>query len=147
MSTPLSRHFTLEELIHSDIATRKGIDNTPNIDQLANLTELAEKADRVRDFLGAPMLISSGFRSPKVNAAIGSKATSAHCLGHAIDFTCPGFGTPKEIFAALKTLDCGYDQLILEFPDSSNGGWVHLSFEPRERGQALVYDGHQYRVA
>ena len=145
--TQLSRYFTLEELTHSDIAVRKNIDNTPNAEQLSNLTDLAQKADRVREFLGKPMLVSSGFRSPKVNAAVGSKPTSAHCLGYAMDFTCPSFGTPREIFETLKNFNCGYDQLILEFPDATNRGWVHISFEPRERGQKLVYDGSQYRVA
>lgn len=147
MSDYLSRFFTLEELTHSDKAASLGLDNTPNADQLQNLKELAQNCDRVREFLGHPMLVSSGFRSLKVNAAVGSKPTSSHCLGYAMDFTCPSFGTPSQVFAILKNFKCDYDQLILEKPDSPNGGWVHISFEPRARGQELVYDGHQYRVA
>lgn len=147
MSNYLSRFFTLEELTHSDKAISLGLDNTPNHEQLQNLTETAQHADMVREFLGHPMLVESGFRSPKVNAALKGSTFSAHMLGYAIDFTCPKFGTPREVFNALKNFKCDYDQLILEKPDSPNGGWVHISFEPRARGQALVYDGHQYRVS
>ena len=141
----ISRYFSLDELIASDTAARKHIDNTPTAEQLENLRETAQQADRVREFLGHPMIVTSGFRSLKLNAAIGGAKTSSHMTGYAIDFRCPGFGTPKEVFEALKKSDIEFDQLILEFPDSP-GSWVHIGFAPEMRHQKLVYDG-QYRIA
>jgi hypothetical protein len=141
----ISKYFSLEELIASDTASRKHIDNTPTAEHLQNLTEMAQQADRVREFLGHPMIVTSGYRGPKLNAAIGGSKTSSHMTGHAMDFRCPGFGTAKEVFEALKKSDIEFDQLILEFPDSP-GAWVHIGFAPEFRHQYLVYDG-QYRIA
>ena len=67
----LSPNFTLAELTHSEIGIRKGIDNTPPADIVANLSELALTLEKVRDLLGVPMHINSAYRSPKVNAAVG----------------------------------------------------------------------------
>ena len=143
----LSKYFSLEELTHSDEATRKHIDNTPSAEIVENLRETAMAADRVREFLGHPILVSSGYRSPKLNAAIGGSKTSSHMQGFAMDTKCPAFGTPRQVFEALKTSGLFFDQLILEFPDSPSGGWVHIGFAPEMRNEKLVYDGHAYRVA
>ena len=130
----LSQHFTLEELTHSNIASRKGWDNSPSPEVLENLKFLAEKLEDVRGILRSPMLISSGYRSGALNNYLGSKRTSAHTVGLAVDFISPSFGTPKEIVQAIVKSNIEYDQVILEFDR-----WVHLAFSKDEpRKQALI---------
>lgn len=130
----LSPHFTLDELTHSETAARLDIDNTPSEEIIDNLKFLSEKLEYVRVLLGSPMLISSGYRSGLLNDALGSKRTSAHTRGLAVDFISPSFGTPKEIVQAIVDSDIEYDQVILEFDR-----WVHLAFSKDEpRKQALI---------
>ena len=142
----ISKYFALDEMIASQTATRRHIDNMPNADQLENLKDTCRQADKVREFLGGPMFISSGFRSAKLNAAIGGARTSSHMRGEAMDFTCPSFGTAKEVFEALKDSGIQFDQLILEYPESK-GAWVHIGFGSEMRNEKLAYDGHSYRIA
>ena len=132
----LSPHFDLEEFIHSDTATRLGIDNTPTVEVIDNLTYLASELEYVRDILGHPMLISSGFRSHALNDYLGSKRTSSHIKGLAVDFICPSFGNPHSVCDAIILANINYDQCILEY-----NRWVHLSFHPtKPRNQALIID-------
>mgnify|MGYP000061177918 CR=1 FL=1 len=141
----ISKYFTMEEMLRSNTATRKHIDNQPTAEQAANLIDTCQQMDRVREFLGHPILVQSGYRSMKLNAAIGGSKTSSHMQGYAVDFVCPGFGSIQEVFDALKKSDLQFDQLILEFPDSPNG-WIHAGFGPEMRHQYLAYDGHQYSM-
>lgn len=130
--TKLSAHFTLEELTLSQEALRKGLDNTPSPAITQNLTTVAQGLEKVRAVLDDhPISISSGYRSPAVNVAVGGSLKSAHCQGFAADFTCDGFGTPLEICRAIMKSDIAYDQLIFE------GSWVHLSFAPTMRQENL----------
>ena len=132
----LSPHFSLEELTQSDTATRLGIDNTPTVEIIDNLTYLAGELEYVRDILSAPMLISSGYRSYALNDHLGSKRTSSHTKGLAVDFICPSFGNPHSVVDAIVLANINYDQVILEY-----GRWVHLSFHPTNpRKQALIID-------
>lgn len=132
----LSTHFSLEELTHSDTATRLGIDNTPTVEVIDNLTFLAGELEYVRNILGYPMLISSGFRSYALNDHLGSKRTSSHCKGLAVDFICPSFGNPRSVCDAIIMANVNYDQIILE-----HDRWVHLSFHPdKPRKQELIID-------
>ena len=132
----LSPHFSLEELTHSDTATRLGIDNTPTVEIIDNLTFLANELEYVRNILGTPMLVSSGYRSYALNDHLGSKRTSSHCKGLAVDFISPSFGNPSSVVEAIVLANINYDQVILEFDR-----WVHLSFHPTEpRKQALIID-------
>lgn len=127
--------FWLSEFLHSDAAVRKGIDNTPAAMHLANIRNvLAPGMQRVRECLGAPVLISSGYRSPMLNRAIGGSATSQHCEGLAADFRAPAFGSPREVAQRLVAHAAAlrFDQLIHE------GAWVHISFAPQPRGQVLT---------
>lgn len=142
----LSPHFTVEEFIRSDVAIRKGIYNFPPADVLENLRVLAAKLEAVRAILGRPVLVSSGYRSEELNAAIGGSKTSKHMTGLAADIECPAFGTPFMVFDALREQKTalGYDQLILEFPPD---GWVHIGFAlPGKvaRGEDLTYAGKSY---
>ena len=132
----LSPHFSLEELTHSDTATRLGIDHTPTVEVIDNLTYLAGELEYVRDILGHPMLISSGFRSYALNDHLGSKRTSSHTKGLAVDFICPSFGNPHSVVSAIVMANINYDQVILEYDR-----WVHLSFKQLDpRKQALIID-------
>jgi hypothetical protein len=132
----LSTHFSLAEFTHSQTAARLGIDNKAPAQLMPALQRTAEGLERVRDLLGGkPIIVSSGYRSPSLNKAIGSKPTSQHTTGQAVDFTCPAFGAPREIVAALVGSGIQYDQCLLEF-----SAWVHLSFADKPRGQTLIID-------
>lgn len=128
----LSENFTLEELTFSQTATRLGIKNNPSPIVLENLKETAKKLEEVRKLLGTPINVSSGYRSPTLNRAIGGSATSHHTLGFAVDFTSRRFGDVPKIVQAIKNSGIKYDQLIEEF-----GSWVHISFHPNMRQQTL----------
>ena len=132
----LSPHFSLEELTHSDTATRLNIDNTPTVAVIDNLTFLAEKLEHVRVLLCNPMLVSSGYRSIILNRFLGSRDNSSHVKGLAVDFISPSFGSPEAIVKAIVESDIQYDQVILEF-----NRWVHLSFaKEKPRLQSLIID-------
>jgi zinc D-Ala-D-Ala carboxypeptidase len=126
----LSEHFTLEEFVFSESATRLGLDNTPDTPAIANLVRMAAFMERIRTLLGDhPIAVHSGYRSPQVDSAVGGVITSAHCHGLACDFVSPTFGTPGETALAVLRSDLPYDQLILEY------GWVHVSL-PQDGGVA-----------
>lgn len=145
----LSKYFTLDEMTASQTAARKRIDNKPGPEIIENLKDTCVQADRVRELMGFPMLISSGYRSLKLNIAVGGSKTSSHLHGYAMDFRCPGFGTAREVFYFLKKAmrenGIKFDQLILEYPDSPSS-WVHLGFGPEMRGEILIYNGKNYLV-
>lgn len=136
MITPLSLHFTLEELTHTD---HRQFDNIPNTDELANLTRLANFLEQVKDVLGGkPVMINSAFRSSAVNQAVGSSEKSQHRIGCAADIRVPGM-TPDEVVNAVMVAGLGYDQIIREFDR-----WTHISIpnnpEDKPRQQALIID-------
>jgi zinc D-Ala-D-Ala carboxypeptidase len=125
----LSSNFTLSELCKSETAARKGIDNTPPEDVINNLTCLCDMVlQKVRNKLGVVM-VTSGYRSPELNKAIGGSVTSDHCKGLAADFEVVGFDN-KELALWIKD-NLVFKQLILEFYEEGqpNSGWVHCSFE------------------
>ena len=131
----LTEHFALEEMCTSQVATRRGLDNSPGPAELANLKRMAAVMDMVRTILGKPIQVDSGYRSPLVNALVGGVSTSAHCRGLACDFICPAFGTPADVALAILKSDIDYDQLILEY------GWVHLGLADEglpDRHEALT---------
>lgn len=139
----LSPHFTLEEMTVSQTAARKGLDNTPSPEVQARMRKTAQGLEGVRVVLGgAPIIISSGYRSPAVNAAVGGAKASQHLTGEAVDFTAPRFGSVIDVFNAIKSSGIKYDQLIQEF-----GSWVHISFSAKPRGQALIIDRNGTRPA
>ena len=136
MITPLSLHFTLEELTTTD---HRQFDNTPNTDELANLVRLAKFLEQVKTALGGkPVMINSAFRCKQVNDAVGSKDTSQHRIGCAADIRVPGM-TPDEVVKAVMVAGLGYDQIIREFDR-----WTHISIpnnpEDKPRQQALIID-------
>ena len=129
----LSKNFKLNEFTASQTATRKGIDNTPAAPIIERLRMLANTLEQVRTLLGDNSIrISSGYRCLALNRAIGSGDSSAHVQGYAVDFTCPNFGTPKEVANKIAQSDIKYDQIIYE------GTWIHLSVDPRNRRDVLT---------
>lgn len=130
----LTAHFDLDEFTISQEAARKGIDNTPSADVVENLYILAVALEEIRERLGQPIVISSGYRSPDLNAAVGGVPNSAHVLGFAADLTCPGFGSPLTVARAIASMPgIRYDQIIYEF-----GSWCHISVDPRGRMETLT---------
>ena len=125
----LSANFSLAELIKSQTATRKGIDNTPSPGHQDNLKSLCTHVlQPVREHFGRVVTVSSGYRSPELCIAINSKPTSQHAKGEAADFEIFGVSNKELADYINETLD--YDQLILEFWNESdpNSGWVHCSY-------------------
>ena len=124
----LSRNFTLSELIKSDTAIRRGINNNPNAEQIEKLKGLCENIlQPVRDHFGR-VKVTSGFRSVDLCLAIGSSANSQHAKAEAADFEVIGTDNAELADWIHKTLP--YDQLILEFytPGEPNSGWIHASW-------------------
>ena len=126
----LTAHFTLEEFTASETATRRGIDNTLPAALQQTAVDTCEMMERIRTQLARlagrdiPIVVTSGYRSPALNAAIGSAPGSDHPRAMAVDFKAPAFGTPFEVARALVPMvsEIGIGQLIHEF-----GSWVHVS--------------------
>ncbi len=132
----LTKNFTLEELTVTD---HREFDNTPNETERANLVRLAGFLELVKVALGGkPVMVNSAFRSKKVNDAVGSKDTSQHRVGCAVDIRVPSM-TPDEVVKAVIAAKLPFDQLIREFDR-----WTHVSVtnDPKEkpRGQVLIID-------
>ena len=135
----LTANFSLLELTKSQTAERKGIDNTPSPEHQENLKKLCENVlQPVRDHFEQVVSVSSGYRSPELCTAIGSKTTSQHARGEAADFEI--FGVSNKELADYIDSELHYDQLILEYWKESdpNSGWVHCSYsESNNRRQYL----------
>jgi hypothetical protein len=122
----LSKNFNLTELTSSETALRRKIDNTPSEEVVKNLVSLVLNVlQPLRDKYGKPINITSGYRSPKLNSAIGGAKNSQHCFGQAVDFTVPKEDY-KEVVSILQTLFV--DQLIWEFGNEDAPDWIHVSF-------------------
>ena len=134
----LSPHFTFGEMTYSETALRHGWANYPDPQSIDNLKRLCLLLEQVRLLFLAPLNITSGYRGPQVNEAIGSKATSQHCIGCAADFKVAGF-TPDEVCRKILRSNIRFDQLIREY-----NSWTHISVpndpERPNRGQALIID-------
>ena len=138
----LTEHFSLEELT---VTSHREFDNTPNDNEIANLTRLAEFLEQVKTVLGGkPVMINSAFRSKQVNDSVGSKDTSQHRLGCAADIRVPGM-TPNQVIQTIMQSDIQYDQIIREF-DS----WTHISIPNTvsdvPRKQSLIIDKTGTRI-
>jgi putative chitinase len=136
----LSEHFALAEFTRSAKADELKIDNTPTPEHLANLKVTASCLEAVRTRFGNhPLVISSGYRNPTLNKAIGGVPDSDHALGWAADFGIPAFGDPFTVAKSIEASALWFDQLIHERRPGE--WWVHLSFNPRRRGQLLTLSG------
>jgi len=130
----VTEHFTMEELTDSDYATRHVIDNSPGQQALQNLLKMANSLQDIRDLIAAPLIITSGYRSPELNERIGGSRTSAHMKGFAADIRSHAFGTPYQLASAIINSPIKFDQLILEFDR-----WVHFGLaQGKWRNQILT---------
>ena len=135
----LSRNFSLQELIKSDTAIRKGINNNPNSGQIEKLIDLCENIlQPVRDHFGR-VKVTSGFRSPDLCIAIGSSVNSQHAKAEAADFEV--IGTDNAELADWIYKNLNFDQLILEFytPGEPNSGWIHCSYTPDQPRKQFLW--------
>lgn len=128
----MSEHFTIAELTFSQTATRRGINNTPSEAITANLRRLCDTLEQVRALVEKPLMISSGYRSPALNMAVGGARDSAHVKGLAADINCPGL-SPKALAVLIRESGIEFDQLIYE------GTWVHIGLaEGAPRNEVLT---------
>ena len=136
----LSTYFTLEEAVHSELAERHDLDNSPTSETLATMVITAAHLDKLRISLGQPILVSSWFRCIELNRLLKSSDKSQHIKGEAVDFSCPAFGPPYKVAQHLagRIVQLQIDQLILEH------SWIHVSFavnpprEPRHQILSLL---------
>ena len=135
----LTQNFSLSELTRSQTATRKGIDNQPNDEQLANLVALCECVlQPIRDHFGTSVRISSGLRVPELNAAIGGSTTSDHCRGMAADIEVPPVDN-LELARWIEGSGLAFRQLILEYYDGTpDSGWIHVSYDPADNKRQVL---------
>ena len=127
----LTKNFSLNELTQSETALRKGLNNVPTQAIIDSLQTLAVNVlQPIRDHYGRGVKVSSGYRSPEVNAAVGGSKVSDHCKGQAADIEIPGL--PNMELATYIKDNLKFTQLILEFytPGVVDSGWVHVSYNP-----------------
>lgn len=134
----LTEHFTIDEATHSNTAASLGISNDPDEEEFDAILDTANRMEAVRDLLKAPIHVSSWFRNPEVNKAVGGSSTSDHMTGRSVDFTCPAFGTPYDVCKAIASSGIRFDQLIYE-TNARGSQWVHIGFGERMRGQVMTY--------
>lgn len=132
----MGKYFTIAELVKSDTANKKKINNTPTKEIENNLNQLITNIlDPLRESWGNPIIVSSGYRCQELNKAVGGAKTSQHLLGQASDIHTKSNTREenKKLFDLIKSLKLPFDQLINEY----NYKWVHVSYSPRNRRQIL----------
>jgi len=128
----LSEHFTLEELTSSNTAIAKGIDNTPSKEVIEHLKALSSVLEAVRSLVNKPIKVSSAYRSPALNKAVGGAINSAHVEGFAADISVAGY-TPRQLAILIRDSGIKFDQLIAE------PTWVHIGLADKPyRNQVLT---------
>lgn len=138
----LTPNFTLEEMTVTQEGTRRGIANIPDVREINYLRELCRNVlEPLREALGKPIVVSSGFRSQTINSMVGGAKTSDHLYGRAADIIVPGY-TPLAVAKKIVAMNLPFKQVIEEF-----GSWVHVSIpefgvEPkREQLTAIRHNG------
>lgn len=132
----MGKYFTIKELTKSTTATRLKIDNTPSQEIKENLEALVENIlDPLREEYGEPIIVTSGYRCEKLNAAVGGVKTSQHRLGQAADIRTVSDKpeSNKKLFDLIISMKLPYDQVIDEY----GYDWIHVSYSPRHRRQIL----------
>lgn len=139
------KYFTIKELSKSSTATAKGIDNTPTPEAVTNLHALVDNIlDPLREALGKPLYVNSGYRSLALNKAVGGAATSQHVTGQAVDITASPKSDNGKLFKLIESLNLPYDQLIWEKGNNQYPDWIHISYVDNNRHQKLKWDGKKY---
>jgi hypothetical protein len=121
------KYFSLSEFLNSATAKRLGIDNVPTFEVVDNLNKLADYLDVIREKVGKPILISSGFRCPVLNKAVGGVSNSQHQKGLAADLICADMKSLEKVLRETG----GFDKLIKEHCKGSKSFWYHVSVAPR----------------
>ncbi len=130
------KHFTMNEMIRSATAKRHGIDNTPSPEVAYNIRALVDNIlDPLREAWGAPIIVDSGYRCPRLNKIVKGSATSQHLTGQAADIHTISDkpADNKRLFDLIRTLKLPFDQLIDEY----GYNWIHVSYSPRNRRNIL----------
>ena len=132
----ISKHISYKEGVYSNTATRRGIDNTPNDEQLNNMELVANEVfEPLRAWVDGPIKINSFFRSPDLNTAIGGSHKSQHCKGQAMDIDDVfNKATNAEMYHFIKE-NLDFDQIIWEFGNDDNPDWVHVSYVSEEKNR------------
>lgn len=137
----LSEHFPLAEMLASQTATRRGYKEqfAPSEEITENLRALSVNIlEPLRLSVGVPIRVSSGYRCPRLNSAIGGARSSQHVQGQAADISSPGVSN-AELLDRIVALNLPFDQLIAEFPDAQGEpSWIHVSYSERHRRQQLT---------
>ena len=134
----ISKHLTISELTTSQTATRRGINNNATAHVIDNLKLIAEKVfEPTREHFGKPIRISSGYRSPELNRAVGGSKNSQHVTGQALDLQGTSGITNAQIFNYIKD-NLEFDQLIWEFGTTTEPAWVHVSFN-RLKNRKMIF--------
>ncbi|HRS68538.1 MAG TPA: D-Ala-D-Ala carboxypeptidase family metallohydrolase [Paludibacteraceae bacterium] len=126
-------YFTIKELSNSSTAKKLGIDNTPTPEIRAKLNTLISVLDKIREQYGKPITVTSGYRCPELNKAVGGAVNpdgtpkSQHCKGEAADLVGANKAETKKIFEIAKELG-NYDQLLFE-TNKAGSVWVHISYK------------------
>ena len=145
----ISNHVSYKEGVYSITATRLGVDNTPNDEQLANMELVAEKVfEPLREWVGGPIKINSFFRGLPLNTAIGGSKKSQHMKGQAMDIDDNyGHATNAEMYHWIKE-NLDFDQMIWEFGDDDEPNWIHVSYVSPEdnRNRCLRAKKHKGRT-
>lgn len=140
----LSPHFTLEEMVASTTAKKLGINNIPTSNEIRNLGYLSNNLlEPLRELVGKPIYISSGFRCDKLNQVIKGSGKSQHRYGQAVDIYIQGM-SPTALYLTIKSSKLDYDQLILE--KTKDAEWVHISYTKHNRHQNLIYKNGKYTL-
>lgn len=130
------KYFSINELSKSATAKRHGIDNTPPPEVVANMKLLIEKVlDPLRSAWGAPIIVDSGYRCPRLNKIVKGAANSQHLLGQAADIhtVSDTVYSNRRLFELIQSLKLPFDQLIDEY----GYNWIHVSYSPRNRRKIL----------
>ena len=133
----MGKYFTINELTKSSTAQRLHIDNNPTQEVKDNLNALIDNVlDPLRELYGKPIIVNSGYRSFKLNKAVGGAKNSQHLVGQASDIRTVQNTkeSNKELFELIKNSKLPFDQLINEY----DYNWVHVSYSPRNRRQILT---------
>lgn len=136
----LTPHFTIDELAGTSNVQYKKLNLLKAQEHMGKMYMLAGFAERVREIIGKPMIITSGYRCPELNKAIGGALTSQHIFCEALDFVVKGLRV-EDIFNRIVTSDLKYNQIIIE-RNKSGSQWVHISIGSYK--QKLKFDGKQY---
>lgn len=140
------KYFELDEFIASPTAKKKGIDNTPSFEVVEHLDELVEKIlDPLRAAYGMPISISSGYRCPELNKAVGGGPTSVHQIGYAADLQVGGSFSKFKDFVVewFKKTGTHFDQVLLESNKATGAKWIHIGLKNnlgQQRGQIKIME-------